>query len=53
MPELTAADEAWAAFTDHWAGCDWCQEGLACSVGDPMWATARALTAIEEEACDA
>lgn len=24
-------------FTDHWAACDWCQEGLPCRVGDPLW----------------
>jgi hypothetical protein len=30
--EPTAA----AVFTDHWAACDWCREGLPCPEGDPL-----------------
>ena len=35
MPET--AETLWAAFTDHWAQCGFCQEGLPCAYGDPMW----------------
>lgn len=43
MREPTAAD----VFADHWAECDWCQEGLPCAEGDPLW------EAMHQEARDA
>jgi hypothetical protein len=44
MADLAAAE----AFTGHWAGCDWCQEGLPCPEGDPLW-TAMNLEAGETD----